>query len=59
MFGFTTDPRFQSDAQSPYELTRRRIKSGMTAADFAAIFGARPTYIKLSPSQHQAASVLP
>ncbi len=30
IFGFTTDPRFQTDAQSPYELTRRRIKSGMT-----------------------------
>ncbi|HVR47343.1 MAG TPA: polysaccharide deacetylase family protein [Candidatus Binatia bacterium] len=49
IFGFTTDPRFQTDAQSPYELTRRRIKSGMTAADFAALFGSRPTYIKLSP----------
>jgi peptidoglycan/xylan/chitin deacetylase (PgdA/CDA1 family) len=49
IFGFTTDPRFQTDAQSPYELTRRRIKSGMSAADFAALFGTRPTYIKLSP----------
>ncbi|HEY6327279.1 MAG TPA: polysaccharide deacetylase family protein [Candidatus Cybelea sp.] len=49
IFGFTTDPRFQSDAQSPYELTRRRIRSGMTAADFAALFGSRPTFIKLSP----------
>lgn len=49
IFGFTTDPRFQTDAQSPYELTRRRIKSGMTAADFAALFGSRPTFIKLSP----------
>jgi peptidoglycan/xylan/chitin deacetylase (PgdA/CDA1 family) len=52
IFGFTTDPRFQMDAESPYELTRRRVKSGMSAADFAAIFGRRPTYIKLSPSQH-------
>jgi peptidoglycan/xylan/chitin deacetylase (PgdA/CDA1 family) len=49
VFGFTTDPRFQTDAQSPYELTRRRIKSGMSATDFAAIFDTRPTYIKLSP----------
>lgn len=49
VFGFTTDPRFQTDAQSPYELTRRRIKSGMSAADFAALFGTRPAYIKLSP----------
>jgi peptidoglycan/xylan/chitin deacetylase (PgdA/CDA1 family) len=49
IFGFTTDPRFQTDAQSPYELTRRRIKSRMTAADFAALFGTRPTFIKLSP----------
>ncbi|MBV8345574.1 MAG: polysaccharide deacetylase family protein [Candidatus Eremiobacteraeota bacterium] len=49
VFGFTTDPRFQTDAQSPYELTRRRIKSGMSAGDFAAIFGTRATYVKLSP----------
>jgi peptidoglycan/xylan/chitin deacetylase (PgdA/CDA1 family) len=58
IFGFTTDPRFQTDAGSPYELTRRRVKNGMTAADFAALFGARPTYVKLSITQRAAASVL-
>ncbi len=49
IFGFTTDPRFQTDAQSPYELTRLRIKSGMTAADFATLITSRPAYVKLSP----------
>jgi peptidoglycan/xylan/chitin deacetylase (PgdA/CDA1 family) len=59
MFGFTTDPRFQTDALSPYELTRRRVKNGMSEADFAAIFGRRPTYIKLSPALHEAATLSP
>ncbi len=49
IFGFTTDPRFQTDAESPYELTRLRIKSGMTAADFATLITSRAAYIKLSP----------
>lgn len=47
-FGFTTDPRFQSDAQSPYELTRQRIKSGMTEADFIALLGSH-AYVNVSP----------
>jgi peptidoglycan/xylan/chitin deacetylase (PgdA/CDA1 family) len=37
IFGFTTDPRFQLDPRSPYELTRGRIKNGMSTADFAAL----------------------
>lgn len=37
LFGFTTDPRFQTNAQSPYELTRGRIKNGMTTASFATL----------------------
>ncbi|MBV8198517.1 MAG: polysaccharide deacetylase family protein, partial [Candidatus Eremiobacteraeota bacterium] len=45
LLGFTTDPRFQRDADSLYELTRRRVKNGMTAADFASLLLAPVTYI--------------
>jgi peptidoglycan/xylan/chitin deacetylase (PgdA/CDA1 family) len=48
LFGFTTDPRFQVDAQSPYDLTRRRIKSGMTTATFAALLSTH-SYVSVSP----------
>jgi peptidoglycan/xylan/chitin deacetylase (PgdA/CDA1 family) len=48
LFGFTTDPRFQSNAQSPYELTRRRIKSGMSNADFASLLESTPEYVNVS-----------
>lgn len=47
-FGFTTDPRFQIDAQSPYELTRCRIKNGMTTATFAALLSTH-SYVSVSP----------
>jgi len=51
LFGFTTDPRFQTDAQSPYELTRRRIKSGMTSAAFATLLEPTHAYVSIpSPS---------
>jgi peptidoglycan/xylan/chitin deacetylase (PgdA/CDA1 family) len=51
LFGFTTDPRFQTDAQSPYELTRRRIKSGMTPAAFATLLEPTHAYVSIpSPS---------
>jgi peptidoglycan/xylan/chitin deacetylase (PgdA/CDA1 family) len=36
LFGFTTDPRFQTDARSPYQITRIRVVSGMNDAYFAA-----------------------
>jgi peptidoglycan/xylan/chitin deacetylase (PgdA/CDA1 family) len=41
LFGFTTDPRFQTDAQSPYQIGRRRILPGMSDAEFGALL-ARP-----------------
>ena len=36
-FGFTTDPSFQTQRDSPYELTRLRVTSGMSDAGFAAL----------------------
>ncbi len=47
LFGFTTDPRFQTDARSPYEVTRRRIKSGMTPAAFATVLEPTHTYVSI------------
>jgi peptidoglycan/xylan/chitin deacetylase (PgdA/CDA1 family) len=42
VLGFTTDPRFQRDALSPYEITRIRVKRGMSDVDFTALVeGAR------------------
>lgn len=50
LLGFTTDPRFQHDADSLYELTRRRVKNGMTIADFASLLGAAPSInVRASP----------
>jgi peptidoglycan/xylan/chitin deacetylase (PgdA/CDA1 family) len=49
LFGFTTDPRFQRDAQSPYELTRGRIKSGMTDSAFAALLVPH-AYVNIDPA---------
>lgn len=48
VFGFTTDPRFQTDSQSPYELTRRRVRNGMTNADFAALLSPH-AFVSVSP----------
>lgn len=45
LFGFTTDPRFQTDVQSPYEVTRIRIKSGMSDAFFAGLVQRTRNYI--------------
>jgi peptidoglycan/xylan/chitin deacetylase (PgdA/CDA1 family) len=39
LFGFTTDPSFQTQSDSPYELTRLRVTSGMSEAGFAALIG--------------------
>jgi len=50
LLGFTTDPRFQRDADSLYELTRRRVKNGMTTADFASLLAPPPSIkIRASP----------
>ncbi len=45
LFGFTTDPRFQTDLESPYEVTRIRVKSGMSAALFAALVQSTHNYV--------------
>jgi peptidoglycan/xylan/chitin deacetylase (PgdA/CDA1 family) len=45
LFGFTTDPRFQLDARSPYEITRIRVMSGMTDARFAELLQRSPAYV--------------
>jgi len=50
LFGFTTDPRFQTDARSPYELTRRRIRSGMTPAAFATLLEPTHAYVSIPSS---------
>jgi len=50
LLGFTTDRRFQRDADSLYELTRRRVKSGMTAEAFGSLLLAPPTYIRVRVS---------
>ena len=34
LLGFTTDPRFETDPASPYQIVRVRALSGMTDADF-------------------------
>lgn len=45
LFGFTTDPRFQTDVQSPYEVTRIRVKSGMSEALFASLLQRTHNYV--------------
>lgn len=46
LFGFTTDPRFQTDARSPYQIVRIRAVSGMSDAHFAAALGHRREYVE-------------
>jgi peptidoglycan/xylan/chitin deacetylase (PgdA/CDA1 family) len=50
LLGFTTDPRFQSDAQSPYELTRIRVVSGISDARFTALLESTRSYVKFETS---------
>lgn len=45
LFGFTTDPRFQTDDRSPYQVTRIRVKSGMPEALFAALVERTRNYV--------------
>jgi peptidoglycan/xylan/chitin deacetylase (PgdA/CDA1 family) len=45
LFGFTTDPRFQNDPQSPYELTRIRVMSAMSDAFFSERLERTHTYV--------------
>ncbi len=46
LFGFTTDPRFQTDVQSPYEVTRIRVKRGMSDAFFAGLVRRTRNYVE-------------
>ncbi|HEY6449942.1 MAG TPA: polysaccharide deacetylase family protein [Candidatus Cybelea sp.] len=45
LFGFTTDPRFQTNVQSQYEVTRIRVKSGMSEALFAGLVQRTRNYV--------------
>jgi len=44
VFGFTTDPSFRTERDSPYELTRLRVTSGMSDAQFAALISSYLTH---------------
>ena len=44
-FGFTTDPRFQTDVRSPYQIARIRVLSGMSDAYFASLVDRARTYV--------------
>lgn len=37
LFGFTTDPRFQTDARSPYQIVRIRVMSDLPDARFSTL----------------------
>lgn len=49
LFGFTTDPRFQTDARSPYQIARIRVVNGMNDVYFAALLEQTRTYVMLTP----------
>lgn len=49
LFGFTTDPRFQTDARSPYQIARIRVVSGMNDAYFAGLLERIRAYVILPP----------
>jgi peptidoglycan/xylan/chitin deacetylase (PgdA/CDA1 family) len=48
-FGFTTDPRFQTDARSAYQIARIRVMSGMDDSHFAALLERTREYVILLP----------
>jgi peptidoglycan/xylan/chitin deacetylase (PgdA/CDA1 family) len=45
LFAFTTDPRFQTDARSPYQIARIRVLSGMSDAYFDALLESTREYV--------------
>jgi peptidoglycan/xylan/chitin deacetylase (PgdA/CDA1 family) len=49
LFGFTTDPRFQTDPQSPYELTRIRVLNGMSDTFFTHLLERSRAYVDFAP----------
>jgi peptidoglycan/xylan/chitin deacetylase (PgdA/CDA1 family) len=46
LFGFTTDPRFQTDARSPYQIVRMRVISGMNDARFLTLLTSKHAYVE-------------
>ncbi len=51
LLGFTTDPRFQMDTRSPYEITRIRVVSNMSDLRFSALLLRSPSYVDFGGSQ--------
>lgn len=49
LFAFTTDPRFQTDVRSPYQIARIRVVNGMNDADFAALLEETRAFVILPP----------
>lgn len=45
LFGFTTDPRFQLDLRSPYEIARVRVMNGMSDARFLELLQRPPSFV--------------
>jgi peptidoglycan/xylan/chitin deacetylase (PgdA/CDA1 family) len=54
LFGFTTDPRFQTDVRSPYQITRIRIVSGMSDAYFAGLVERVRSYVDFNAASRPA-----
>lgn len=50
LLGFTTDPRFQTEARSPYQIVRIRIMSGIGDAYFASLLQRSPAYVDFANS---------
>lgn len=46
LFGFTTDPRFQLDVRSPYEIARVRVMNGMSDSRFSELLERPPPYVE-------------
>jgi peptidoglycan/xylan/chitin deacetylase (PgdA/CDA1 family) len=53
LVGFTTDPRFQKNSTSPYQLTRTRIVSGLSDARFGKFLSAAPVFVDVDPSPQE------
>lgn len=51
LFGFTTDPRFQLDFGSPYEISRIRVMNGMSDARFSELLERPPSYVEFAVSR--------
>lgn len=50
LFGFTTDPRFQWNRQSPYQIVRVRVTSGMSDELFVGRLERTRNYVDFAPS---------